>query len=529
MKKIFLCFFLVPLFLHSSNWDVFKGNIYFTGNKDQLIIPDSQTKWTFEGDSLLFNPIPVKDQVLVISLNKTVYLLNAQDGSIVWKLNIKSLASRFGSGTRSLGKIKYPVFQDNILILSDASILFAINLLSGQAIWARAGAQELVRDKFVIDGIYSTPLITQNRVFYGSRKYFLSRTLQDGHLLWHSDKIQTYNGFPTPYDAFIFTQNRDYLNYRFDILKVNASNGTILWKKNIERPLILFSPVDFNNQIWVVSTTNLFALDEENGTILKKFTFSEPITAQPGFSDRKLILSLGNHKLIRFNPANGRSDILFETTYSSSPHYVLIEDQIYLAYGTQDGKTAVQALQASDTSKLWTKNLDGGWYGSIPSAAKRTLYVSAGNTLYAIGTPKINALNRVIAQATSTPNADLNIHLDQIQTNIPVVLNNIYFEYNKSYLKAESQQTLDYLVGQLKTKPYIKLKILGHTDSTGDSAYNQVLSEKRAYSVVEYLVKHGISPKRLSAVGVGEGSPIADNQTEEGRKLNRRTEFMIVK
>jgi outer membrane protein OmpA-like peptidoglycan-associated protein len=73
----------------------------------------------------------------------------------------------------------------------------------------------------------------------------------------------------------------------------------------------------------------------------------------------------------------------------------------------------------------------------------------------------------------------------------------------------------------------LKLEVRGHTDSTGGEKINQKLSERRADSVVEYMIKKGISPERLRAVGMGMSQPIADNKTAEGRKKNRRTEFFV--
>ncbi|MBR9920104.1 MAG: OmpA family protein [Bacteroidetes bacterium] len=110
----------------------------------------------------------------------------------------------------------------------------------------------------------------------------------------------------------------------------------------------------------------------------------------------------------------------------------------------------------------------------------------------------------------------------------PIVLRNIFFEFDKDILKSESKTELELLHQLLVDYPQMKIQINGHTDSEGDDAYNQNLSERRAKSVKEYLVKAGIDPKRLSYKGFGESRPIATNDTPEGRQLNRRTEFEIV-
>ena len=73
-----------------------------------------------------------------------------------------------------------------------------------------------------------------------------------------------------------------------------------------------------------------------------------------------------------------------------------------------------------------------------------------------------------------------------------------------------------------------RLEISGHTDNTGRDAFNQELSEERAKACYDYLVSQGVSSRRLSYVGFGETKPIADNDTREGRQLNRRVEFNLI-
>ena len=80
----------------------------------------------------------------------------------------------------------------------------------------------------------------------------------------------------------------------------------------------------------------------------------------------------------------------------------------------------------------------------------------------------------------------------------------------------------------MKENPDIKIEVRGHTDSTGTEEYNQKLSERRADSVIEYMIKNGISPERLNSVGFGEKKPVTSNDTEEGRSKNRRTEIYIL-
>jgi len=121
----------------------------------------------------------------------------------------------------------------------------------------------------------------------------------------------------------------------------------------------------------------------------------------------------------------------------------------------------------------------------------------------------------------------LNIKLQKIKSGNTTILNNIFFDTDSYALLEKSKSELERLVGFLKLNPSIKIKISGHTDNQGDEKSNKILSENRAKAVVNYLIKEGISPDRLSSAGFGATNPIDSNQTEEGRAKNRRTEFKI--
>lgn len=111
-----------------------------------------------------------------------------------------------------------------------------------------------------------------------------------------------------------------------------------------------------------------------------------------------------------------------------------------------------------------------------------------------------------------------------------LTLKGVYFEFGKATLRTESYLALMEAAKIMKDNPDLQVEIHGHTDNIGSEKSNQVLSEKRAYAVMNFLVQYGgIDPKRLTARGFGESRPIASNDTEEGRQLNRRVEFVILK
>lgn len=108
------------------------------------------------------------------------------------------------------------------------------------------------------------------------------------------------------------------------------------------------------------------------------------------------------------------------------------------------------------------------------------------------------------------------------------ILEDVYFDIDRSELLEKSFVTLDALVQFLEKNPTVHIEIGGHTSSTGSLERNTTLSEERANAVRDYVISKGINPSRLKAKGYGPNQPIADNQTERGRSLNRRVQITIL-
>ena len=109
------------------------------------------------------------------------------------------------------------------------------------------------------------------------------------------------------------------------------------------------------------------------------------------------------------------------------------------------------------------------------------------------------------------------------------ISDNVLFETGSDHILPESHSLLDEVAAVLDNHPEVEhIRVEGHTDSQGNSDSNQTLSQKRAEAVRTYLIDNdGIDPARLEAEGFGDTSPIADNDTDEGRAQNRRVEFVV--
>ena len=148
-----------------------------------------------------------------------------------------------------------------------------------------------------------------------------------------------------------------------------------------------------------------------------------------------------------------------------------------------------------------------------------------------------NVYNDFIAPDNSVPAGNViriirKVRLDKIVEGEEIVLENIYYDFDKWDLREDALPELDKLVSILRDNPGIRIQLFSHTDCRGTEKYNIELSQKRASSAVNYLIAKGISSDRLAAIGKGEDSPIVqcycEECTEEEHQANRRTTFLVI-
>jgi K(+)-stimulated pyrophosphate-energized sodium pump len=134
--------------------------------------------------------------------------------------------------------------------------------------------------------------------------------------------------------------------------------------------------------------------------------------------------------------------------------------------------------------------------------------------------PKLGVENKVLDFIASAAPVDKTTWFD---------FDRLLFDTGKATLQPASQEQLENFANILKAYPETSIKLGGYTDNTGAKAANMKLSQERANSVMAELVKMGIAPARLEAEGYGDGNPVADNATEEGRAKNRRISMRFTK
>jgi outer membrane protein OmpA-like peptidoglycan-associated protein/tetratricopeptide (TPR) repeat protein len=180
------------------------------------------------------------------------------------------------------------------------------------------------------------------------------------------------------------------------------------------------------------------------------------------------------------------------------------------------------SLINGDTLRAVESDNNGKFLLSLPLGNAYAAFVEEPGYLFYSG-------NFSLEQADPGQHYDLDVLLKPVKAGSSITLRNVFFATNSYELLDASQTELNQLVQLLKKNPGMVVEIEGHTDNEGSDAYNLTLSQNRSASVRTYLVNKGIPAGNMTAKGYGESKPIADNTTEEGRALNRRTEFRIVK
>lgn len=198
--------------------------------------------------------------------------------------------------------------------------------------------------------------------------------------------------------------------------------------------------------------------------------------------------------------------------------------------GKKPIENALGVFQKTQTK--FTTRGDGRFIGEI-----------AFDTSYTIQIAKTGYLQRSVSipsasvprdpEASEIQTTSIEVVLQKPYVDQEIVLNNIYYDLDEWYIREDAKPTLDQLSQDLKDNPGYDVLIAAHTDCRADEAYNLILSERRAKSVVDYLVEKGIDPARLSFQGYGKSRLIekcpCESCTEKQHQKNRRTTFTLLK
>lgn len=186
-----------------------------------------------------------------------------------------------------------------------------------------------------------------------------------------------------------------------------------------------------------------------------------------------------------------------------------------------DGRIRINLMGGTPPYTVsWNSGMNGQEIRNLPAGLYVYRAMDANNCM---------STDTVFFKEPEISRGNLEDKLNQIEEGSAIVLENVFFDFDKTALLPASFAELDKVALFMIDQNVSLIEISGHTDNEGSDIYNQKLSEGRAESVVEYLISKGVSPERIRAEGYGETRPIESNLTEGGKAQNRRVEFMLLK
>jgi outer membrane protein OmpA-like peptidoglycan-associated protein len=265
----------------------------------------------------------------------------------------------------------------------------------------------------------------------------------------------------------------------------------------------------------------------KDGKWQKPVNLGYPINSN-GDENGLTLTATGAYAFFASNKLNGQGgfDIYtFELPPALRPHEVTYVKGIVLdAVTKQPLESAVEIIDLAKNNPVYqdySSADQGDFLATLTTGKNYGLNIAKNGYLF------YSANFSLVGHETRNP-FNITAYLQPIEVGNKVVLNNIFFDTNRSDIKPESKPELQKLIDFLNLNPTVRIEISGHTDNVGSNQANQVLSENRAKQVYQYLIANGIKADRLSFKGYGEMQPIAGNDTDEGRSKNRRTEFKII-
>lgn len=447
----------------------------------------------------------------------------------------------FLEGQWTLPENKYdinsPIHDATAGISSDGSIMY---------VYKSGGGGKLYESQ-LIDNMYSYPEKLDSKINEGIKQTSASLTFDKTTLYFTSLREDGYGGLD------IYVSRKDAKNRWQDPINIGASINTPYDEQGVfitpDGKTLYFSSKGHNT----MGGYDIFKSEFENGKWSNPENLGYPINTP----DNDVSFTMAANKLRAYYSSKkedgyGDQDLYMITFLGASKPLAMYKQEVLYAYKSKvaiptlspsieqntilegvilDAEllTPLQAtIEITDNSKnellasFESNSNSGAYLISLKPGKNYGITVSRKDYLF-------HSENFNIKMDATAKRTKKDILLQKVEVGIKIVLNNIFFDFNKATLTDESIAELNQLVRLLNETPTLNIEISGHTDNVGSAAYNKTLSENRAKAVVNYLTKKGISADRLEFAGYGFSQPVASNDTEKGRQQNRRTEFKVLK
>ncbi len=380
---------------------------------------------------------------------------------------------------------------------------------------------EWVREKLKINDFYSVSKYLYDCMSYDGKYYFVNMEQIEGDKQYFGNDL--YVGLRDEEGAY-----GNFVHMGYDINTIGD-----------EIPCFLAA----DNKTFVFASSGHLGYGEKDIYITKRLddtwqNWSQPINLGPVIntvSEEKYFTIDSKSEHAYFVRAEAGNADLFRVDFytKKEPSKELVKpDPIIVIRGRVLDKKSNETLQAEiiytdiftgEVIGRATSNGETGEYSVALPAGKFYSYLGEAESYLPVSE---NIDGREFSESVVIENDLYMVPLEVGQT---IRLNNIFFDTALATLRPESNEELNDVLQLMNKNPKMEIAIAGHTDNVGSDEYNMKLSDDRANAVRNYLVSHGVDASRITAKGYGKVVPIADNTTDEGRQINRRVEFTIMK
>jgi outer membrane protein OmpA-like peptidoglycan-associated protein len=318
-----------------------------------------------------------------------------------------------------------------------------------------------------------------------------------------------------------------------DSLAVKPQEGPLVIKgtKTATSALLKGLVVDQYNQSPIENAT-IELINTESNEIIEKFT-TEELSGYYGVwvpSDKVLIATISapsyKSKMDTIKVPKSNGDLQIDKNFAivtKSDVTAIIKGKVFDPVSMKPLVSTLKIIDNISSAELVSinTNTDGYYEVAVPTGKKYEIITKSFDyqTAYENVNVPVSQKNQEIVK---------DFPLNNLAVGSKIILKNIFYDFDKATLRSQSIIELDHLIQLLKDYPNMRIELSSHTDNKGTADYNVYLSNARSKSCVDYLITKGISKNRLEYRGYGLTQPIATNDTDAGRQMNRRTEFKIL-
>jgi outer membrane protein OmpA-like peptidoglycan-associated protein len=273
-------------------------------------------------------------------------------------------------------------------------------------------------------------------------------------------------------------------------------------------------------------------INTESNEIIEKFT-TEELSGYYGVwvpSDKVLIATISapsyKSKMDTIKVPKSNGDLQIDKNFAivtKSDVTAIIKGKVFDPVSMKPLVSTLKIIDNISSAELVSinTNTDGYYEVAVPTGKKYEIITKSFDyqTAYENVNVPVSQKNQEIVK---------DFPLNNLAVGSKIILKNIFYDFDKATLRSQSIIELDHLIQLLKDYPNMRIELSSHTDNKGTADYNVYLSNARSKSCVDYLITKGISKNRLEYRGYGLTQPIATNDTDAGRQMNRRTEFKIL-